>query len=88
MLTDARGHYLFGGLPLTRYYVRQDQRQVRLRQTTPAHNAAHAVTLSLSVNSVAGKDFGTLLGPVAGISSPESPREERSPSPSSPPPEE
>ena len=79
MITDARGQYLFGGLPLNRYHVRQDLRQIRLRQTTPVNNAARVVNLSLAINSVSDQDFGTLLGPVAGLTAPQPPRDEPSP---------
>ena len=55
---DARGGYLFGGLPLTQHHVRQELRPV------PAPDGAgeqrrDVVILSPAINSVVGKDFGT-----------------------------
>jgi hypothetical protein len=58
MDTDANGRYLFSGLELNRYRVRQNLRPTRVAQTTPERNQPHVVELSWGNSSVSDKDFG------------------------------
>jgi hypothetical protein len=85
MDTDPNGRYLFTGLALSRYRVRQLVRPPRVMQTSPPQNAAHEVELSWENSSVTGKDFGTkmIVIPV-GI---ERSRTSEPETPSGPPPE-
>jgi len=66
MKTDADGKYLFSGLALARYKVRQDLRVFRLRQTLPENNRPYVVDLTPRNNSIADKDFGVRILPVTG----------------------
>ena len=66
METDAGGRYLFGGLNLTRYKVRQDLRRLRVRQTTPQQNAPYVVDLTPQNSSIPDKDFGVRILPLTG----------------------
>jgi hypothetical protein len=82
MLTDRKGRYLFSGLPLTRYRVRQDLRRPRVVQTTPERNTYHVVELSPENYSVSERNFGAKVLRPAGTSSPassEESQEDRSP---------
>jgi SdrD B-like domain len=65
MKTDAQGRYLFSGLALNRYRVRQ-LRTARVRQTVPSKDAAYVVELTPKNSSVANKDFGTRILPATG----------------------
>ncbi|MBI1914168.1 MAG: hypothetical protein HYS12_05440 [Planctomycetes bacterium] len=64
METDAEGRYIFSGLALTRYKVRQDLRVFRLRQTAPQDNRPYVVDLTPQNSSIADKDFGVRVLPV------------------------
>src|SRR5262249_32357113 len=64
METDAEGRYIFSGLALTRYKVRQDLRVLRLRQTAPQDNQPYVVDLTPRNSSIADKDFGVRVLPV------------------------
>ncbi len=91
METDAEGRYIFSGLALTRYKVRQDLRVFRLRQTAPQDNQPYVVDLSPQNSSIADKDFGVRVLPVTRRTTtrPKAPPPETSPSseePQSPPP--
>jgi len=66
MMTDMRAKYLFSGLALTRYKVRQDLRVFRMRQTAPLNNQPYVVDLTPQNNSIADKDFGVRVLSVTG----------------------
>lgn len=87
METDLSGRYLFSGLNLTRYEVRQLIRPTRLIQTTPEKNAAHVVELSWENSSVPGRNFGArVVQPASTTEGPGGSSEEsqRGPAPESP----
>src|SRR5262245_44367802 len=93
MKTDMDGKYLFSGLALTRYKVRQDLRVFRMRQTAPLNNQPYVVDLTPQNNSIADKDFGVRVLSVTGGTKtrPKVPPPDASPAseePQGPPPKE
>lgn len=85
MDTNEDGRYLFSGLALDRYHVRQVRRPARVVQTAPEHNAPRVVELTDDHSSVPDQDFGAkMLRAVTPVSAPAEPRPE--PESDAPPP--
>ncbi len=82
--TDAQGRYVFTGLALDHYRVRQVVSSPRISQTSPDRNTGHEVQLSWENNSVAGRDFGAKMMPLPPAGAPVPPAES---TPIEPPPE-
>jgi hypothetical protein len=61
VVTDSKGEYVFSGLPLTKYRVRQLVRPSRIIQTTPLDNAGHEVMLTRQNNTAPNQNFGTKI---------------------------